>query len=586
MTQTEPVPQSLPDYLQSFDSLEQHFRAQLKHLSNTQKGDRFAHFVQRLIPQTELGPQFEPPSLSDKKSWDEGVDLIAKGNDGKTVLYVQAKLWVDKAEEIDSIMSKFQAYKAEHHFDADSKQYSMEFDSTAVTFALVTLSRLQNIRQRYEKKSFASRAFYDECIKERRLTFVDGPTVLLALRAAFRKISELPESLRLNLEAPPIQKDGVFISVVSSDELRRLYNEFGDSLFFENVRDFLHTPRGKDRPGRTTPNQEIIKTVSSCPERMLSRNNGIVFRAEAVSPGDVPQAINLTRGSIVNGCQTTMCIVQHAASTCYVPVKIVQTEDSWDIAKAANYQNSVFDIDLDLARILRPQLVKRAANITGVRIENREESAFQIIDAIYDRKVAYEETRLFYIGLFSRSPNNLFSANYTELCQDVINKFYENDPYGEQTFEMLFELQAACHEGLTAAREYFVHPSYAASFDRFYRDDSPTYRCFLGILALCGAVNTNVAERCDEPMQEFERMKGFFAAAHQVLQQKRAAFLRYHRLAVKIWMQEMLDMNPDDTTMRRDMSLDTRRANFGSMFKKLCLEADLDDTLRPSSKRE
>jgi hypothetical protein len=35
-------------------------------------------------------------------------------------------------------------------------------------------------------------------------------------------------------------------------------------------------------------------------------------------------------------------------------VKIVEGGDSWDIAKAANNQNRVTRIDLELARFLRP----------------------------------------------------------------------------------------------------------------------------------------------------------------------------------------------------------------------------------------
>src|ERR1019366_1851928 len=276
-------------------------------------------------------------------------------------------------------------------------------------------TKLSALLDRYGKRAFSSKPFFTKCQSEGRLMFIDGTSILSTLRVAFRKISELPDQLELRLGAPVIQKGDVFISVISGDELKRLYDQFGESLFFENVRDFLQVARGKDRPGRTTPNQEIVKTLTICPDRMLSRNNGIVFRAERVTLGDRTDLLHLSRGSIVNGCQTTMCIVQHSKEACFVPVKIVQTEDSWDVAKAANYQNSVFDIDLDLARNLRPQLVRRAANITGVRLDNKEESAFQIVDAIYDRRVAYEETRLFYIGLFSRSPNNLFAADYTEL---------------------------------------------------------------------------------------------------------------------------------------------------------------------------
>jgi hypothetical protein len=46
-----------------------------------------------------------------------------------------------------------------------------------------------------------------------------------------------------------------------------------------------------------------ITTVSEEPESLLSRNNGIVFRAEAVTLEE-PNTLALTNGSIVNGCQT------------------------------------------------------------------------------------------------------------------------------------------------------------------------------------------------------------------------------------------------------------------------------------------
>jgi hypothetical protein len=140
----KPADSKFPDYLQNFELLEQHFRAQLQHLSNVDKGSRFAQFVQRLIPQTELGSAYEQPALPPRKSWDEGVDLSCKGKDGKSVLYVQAKLWVDTAEDIDSILSKFEAYQTQHHLDENSTQYAMEFDPSRVSFAVVTLSSPNN----------------------------------------------------------------------------------------------------------------------------------------------------------------------------------------------------------------------------------------------------------------------------------------------------------------------------------------------------------------------------------------------------------------------------------------------------------
>jgi len=568
-----------PDYLGSYDSLAQHFRGQLEGLSNTEKGDRFAHFVQRLVPQTEVGPDFGLPELREKKSGDEGVDLIAQGKDSRSVLYIQARLWVDRADDIDSVLSKFQAYLAEGQ--VKGQQYRLpDLESQPSHCMLVTLSRLDRILKQYEKRQFASRDFYQRLRAERRLHFVHGHQVFSILRAAYSKVSGLPATLTLNLETPVIYKDNVYFGVISSTGLRALYSQSGDALFFEDIRDFLGPARGRVKEGRTTPNDEIIKTVTTSPDRMLERNNGIVFRADRVEFGEGQSQLILTSGSVVNGCQTTMCLVEYAEETCYVPVKIVETKDSWVIAKAANYQNSVADIDLDLARNLRPQLAKRAAASSGVQIDDGEESAFQIMDAIYDRRVAYHETRLLYIGLFSRTPNNLFASNYTELVQDLIERFYREDAYGGSTFETLFALQGASQEGLGKARDTLVHSAYADMFGRFYREDSPSYRCFVSILALCGVMDTNVADRQADGTAEYQRMKEFLSKALSMFENRRERFLRYYLLAVKTWMQEVMGTRDDDAEIRRDMSIQSRGANFTAMYRKLCMDADLDDWLR------
>lgn len=138
-----------------------------------------------------------------------------------------------------------------------------------------------------------------------------------------------------------------------------------------------------------------------------------------------------------------MCLVEYSELPSSVLVKVVVTDDSWDITKSANYQTAIPDIDLELARYLRPQLVKIAASNLGVQISGVEKSAFQLIDEIYNNRVAYQETRLLYIGLFSRSPNNVFASNYTELMQDLISKLYDQSEYEEEVFETLFMLQGA-----------------------------------------------------------------------------------------------------------------------------------------------
>ena len=245
------------------------------------------------------------------------------------------------------------------------------------------------------------------------------------------------------------------------------------------MRDFLGVQTGVEKMGRTTPNLEIIKTIKNDHEKMLSRNNGIVIGAAQVNQGSDEKQLILKSGSVVNGCQTTMCLVEYSEKPSFVVVKIVQTSNAWDITKSANYQTAVPDIDLELARYLRPQLVKRAAENFGVQLKDTERSVFQLIDEIYDRKVAYSETRLLYIGLFSRTPNNVFASNYTELFQELIVGLYKSHVQEEEIFELLFLLQGISQESLNEAKAIFSNPSYSHFFERIYKEDSLSYKSFL-----------------------------------------------------------------------------------------------------------
>src|SRR5262249_38993227 len=149
-----------------------------------------------------------------------------------------------------------------------------------------------------------------------------------------------------------------------------------------------------------TVNEAITQTIQEAPEKFVQRNNGIVIRADRVECQDSKdlQAFN---ASIINGCQTTMCLVleRDRAKSCLVPVKIVSTGDAWDVASSANFQNTVSKIDLDLARYLRPQLAKQHAVRIGVGIDDeRDRSIVELLGEFYDRRVRYEELRRLFIG--------------------------------------------------------------------------------------------------------------------------------------------------------------------------------------------
>ena len=144
-----------PEYLESFDFQQQHIRAQLEGLNTTEKGNRFAHFVQRLIPQSDVASGFETPELSGTISRDGGVDLVAQGRNSDKVLFVQSKLWVDRADKIDSVVSKFQAFI---RMGADQQPLLFDLDESAKHFMLVTLSPISGILDSYRRQNYSSKA--------------------------------------------------------------------------------------------------------------------------------------------------------------------------------------------------------------------------------------------------------------------------------------------------------------------------------------------------------------------------------------------------------------------------------------------
>ncbi|HYT37257.1 MAG TPA: hypothetical protein VEL49_08755 [Ktedonobacteraceae bacterium] len=112
-------------------------------------------------------------------------------------------------------------------------------------------------------------------------------------------------------------------------------------------------------------------------------------------------------------------------------------------------------------------------------------------------------------------------------------------------------------------------------FDRLYSEHNLAYRCFISILALCGAINTNIAER-KEGNAEYERMQKFFSDALSTLENQKKKFLRYYLLAVKVWMDVVAPTEAEALEIRRDMSRESKRANFTGLYARICREADLN----------
>ena len=176
-----------------------------------------------------------------------------------------------------------------------------------------------------------------------------------------------------------------------------------------------------------------------------------------------------------------------------------------------------------------------------------------------------------YLGLFSRTPNNR-----------LVLRFYGEDPFGTVLFEILFSLQARCRDALKAGQRAFGSSPYSSLFDRYYKDDTPVYRCFVGSLAVCGAVRIDIAERNSDPVFEFVRMRSFLSACTDVLTNDHAALTQSYIYALKVWMAHMMDAGVGEKETRQLMNRQSRGADFSNMYKKV-FEPGYGRRVKPST---
>lgn len=166
-------------------------------------------------------------------------------------------------------------------------------------------------------------------------------------------------------------------------------------------------------------------------------------------------------------------------------------------------------------------------------------------------------------------------SNYTELMQEVILRLHDLPSYEQLIFEALFALQDASQLAMQQAKEVFANPAYTSSFDRIFKEEKRTYKCFISLLALSGCLNMNLADRKREIEIETARMNEFLSKSRALLVGSKDKYIKYFMRALKVWMQEMIT-DEDESKRRRQMHLDAQQANFHILYQKLCIEADFD----------
>lgn len=492
-----PQQNDLPEFLSDYGSLYSHLQGQMEGLNNVQIGEKFATLAEHLIPHTESGQDFERSTKS-KLSWDKGVDISFKHRTEADIeLRAQVKYTISSVDDIDLILSKFRDYES---FTKESKQGELNFNlipnsaqHIQNSYLIITASKISNIISKYEKTQRPSLDFYKQLIQENRFQYIDGEEILKTFQSVYRSAYIRPQTIQITLEKPYIQLENVYVGIIPCHELRRIYLEAGDSIFFENIREWLGFQGNKVKSGgrRETVNEAIATTLEDAPEKMLERNNGIALRASKITAIS-DMVLSLKDASIVNGCQTTMSIFFANPKSGHVLAKFVETDDSWEIAKSANFQTPIERVELELARYLRPQLVRVVGAETSYKVgssnEHQNKSAFSILDQIYKDEVCYDELKSIFIGLFSRSANNAISANYTELRIDLLKSF-EDDPDKNLLLESLFLLHSRSAAAMESLKDGLLKPEIMDLFKRFWKEDKPSYRGFVSLLAIFSSIN-------------------------------------------------------------------------------------------------
>jgi hypothetical protein len=565
-----------PDYLLSYSELRDHFESNFTGLPPRERGNKFAEVVQGIVAYTGFGSRgFKMPEIQ-QESYDEGVDLVAEHNTSKDLLCIQSKYSLRDKSDFDAVISKFQGYHEKYFTDSGPlfAHAGVPVDGApTVYFQLVAGNSLDKIVQRYEESRFSSLQFYHQLRDTKRLEIVDGPKILELLKTAFRKANILPADFELTFEAGFVVKDDVYVGILSSRELRRLYAEYGDALFYENIRNFLTSRHRSSSESGTTVNDEIIRTVTDAPDQFLSRNNGIVFKARKVDPLN-NTTVRLRESSVVNGCQTTMCIVGYTDEDreVFVTAKVVGTNQAWDVARAANLQNDVSRFELEIAQFLRPQVVNKAASYEGYRVIGNE-SAFVLLDSIYQYEIMYEDLRSLFVGIFSSAPSNIFDTSYLELLTDVIARFYENDPEGTDLLNKLFQIQQIANKSMQNLQDKMREKGITISaYQRFFKDNKAAYRAFFTLLASCSLSGIDLSQRVPDTIARYALVSEFLNRTLSIIHNEPAKFERYYRFALQA-TSTVIPAEKDPDAVKQLIWQVVRRANFGQLLERMQLEA-------------
>ena len=543
-----------------------HLQAQLASLTPVEIGRRFARFAQYLFSYTDIGEDFKLPQQR-QETHDGGVDMEAEAKNGNAVVFIQSKYTIRSVDDIDQIISKFQNFEIKKKKKLQRGLFDLEEngEDELAQYVVITSSKIENLVNRYAATNLASVPFYETLKSRNIINFLDCSKVYLALLNAYKRSTYLPTNVQLVFDTPFLRDGEVLIGITSVRRIRALYHDFGDSLFLENIREWLGPHGGKQtsKNNRESPNQAIAKTLLDAPARFLARNNGLTFRAKKITALS-DQEVMLDEASIVNGCQTTMSIVDVGDGIdAKVVVKVVETGDSWDIAQAANFQTNLDRMELELARDLRPQIIRAEAQKTGLKFvsESGHRTAFSVVEELYDETITYEEFRSLFVGLFSRNPSNSFQNNYSELRQELLAALQEYK--GRDSFyEKLFRIHIAAKSGAANQYNSVDGTDIGDPFQRFWKEEKANYRSYIALLALTYLSGQKVSL----PVGNFQDLVLFIDIVLSEIQNDPSALQKAYSYAFKAIALLVLQKHQDKKEQLQAMFGEIQNAKFSNLL--------------------
>jgi hypothetical protein len=554
---------SLPNFLKDYGSFRERVDAELSGKSTVEKGDSFNRLITKVLPLCEEWGDFGIPVPRDKKSHDGGIDFVSEKEENDRMAAGQSKLRIPSRDELDSVVSKFQEFESKVDLDSGNQMnLALDLSDKDISYYIVTLSRLSNIISKYKRSSLSSKNFYKELEDRGRIDIIDGNRIYNELKSYYNKTFNIPSDLSINTQKEYIKSEDVYLTVVSVGEVKKLFRKHGTSLFFENIRDFLGV---EDNNG---VNSEIMDTLSEEPEMMLNRNNGLTLKAKKVEEKN-NKNLRLKKAGIVNGCQTTMCIVNSDVDdeAAQVPVKIVTSGESWDVAKSANHQNDVSQIDLDLAQYLRPQLIQKVATDIGYSVEgSSDQSVTDALNEIHDKQFRYSEIRHLFLGIFSTSPTNLFDKYYNKLRIKTLDNISDEGDH-EYVLEVLLRLVHATQKASERVRSQYKDNEDMNMFSRFFKPDKVGYRSFFSILSCCVCTQTDISNIKSE--ESFEELREFISEVEVLLISDTEKFVKSYVSSVESIASYILleESDLDEGDIRQKLNSKVTDSKFSNLYK-------------------